>query len=366
MIVGFQPLSPSGALLSMQWSDLIGHEQQKEWFARAVARGRLANTFLFLGPDGVGKRTFARLLAKSLLCRRSNPAELSPCGACEDCAQVDALTHPDLIEVTKPADKATLPLEAIIGPPEARRTAGLCHDISLRPYGGRRKFAILDDADALAVDGANALLKTLEEPPLDSVLILISVSLQKQLPTIRSRSQIVRFQPLPPGDLARLILEQGLCTTPERAHEIAMQSDGGLTMARTLADDELATFRTGLLTSLARSQLDFIGLAKAIGALSDAGGKESIVRRPRTKLLLKMTADFYRAVALQAQGGPPSGDPALQQAVEARLADWPGGIEAAVECWNRCLEAIAQVDRNANQITLLETWSANLAASTRT
>jgi DNA polymerase-3 subunit delta' len=349
----------------MQWSDLIGHQQQKEWFARALARGRLANTFLFLGPDGVGKRTFARLLAKSLLCRRSLPDQLTPCGACDDCAQVNALTHPDLIEVTKPADKATLPLEAIIGPPEARRSAGLCHDIGLRSYGGRRKFAILDDADSLAVEGANALLKTLEEPPADSVLILISVSLQKQLPTIRSRSQIVRFQPLATADLAQLILKQGLCETPQRAHEIALQSDGGLTMARTLADEQLAAFREGLLERLAKSQLDFIDLAKAVGALSEAGGKETIVRRPRTKLLLKMTADFYRAVAIQAQGGPAASDPALQHAVETRLSNWPGGVDAALVCWNRCLEAIAQVDRNANQTTLLETWSASIAASTR-
>ena len=349
----------------MQWSDLIGHRQQKEWLALAVARGRLANTFMFLGPDGVGKRTFARLLAKSLLCRRSDPAQLAPCGTCEDCAQVSALTHPDLIEVTKPADKASLPLEAIIGPPEARRSAGLCHDIGLRPYGGRRKIAILDDADALATEGANALLKTLEEPPADSVLILISVSLQKQLPTIRSRSQIVRFQPLSPPELAQLILSQGLCDSPERALEIALQSDGGLTMARTLADEQLAAFREGLLERLAKSQLDFIDLAKAVGALSEAGGKETIVRRPRTKLLLKMTADFYRAVAIQAQGGPATSDPTLQRAVETRLTNWPGGVEAALACWNRSLEAIAQVDRNANQTTLLETWSASIAESTR-
>ncbi|MGN6546723.1 MAG: ATP-binding protein [Aureliella sp.] len=349
----------------MQWPDLIGHSLQKAWFERAVARGRLANTFLFIGPEGVGKRTFARLLAKSLLCRHSDPLALEPCGACEDCAQVEAHTHPDLIEVSKPADKATLPLDAIIGPPEARRSEGLCHDIALKPYGGRRKVAIVDDADVLAVEGANALLKTLEEPPLGSVLILLSSSLQKQLPTIRSRSQIVRFQPLEPDELARLILQQGLCESPERALEVARQSDGGLGMARTLADDELSAFRDGLLERLAKSQLDFLDLAKAIGALSEAGGKETIVRRPRTKLLLKMAADFYRALAMQLQGGEPVAESSLLRAVQARMTNWPGGVEAALDCWNRCLEAIAQVDRNANQTTLLEDWSANLDSLTK-
>ncbi len=276
----------------MDWTDLIGHDQQKVWFQRACARFRIANTFLFVGPDGIGKRTFAILLAKSLLCRNSDPAKLEFCSRCEDCAQVDAHTHPDLIEAAKPADKATFPLDALIGPPDARRSEGLCHAIGLKPYGGRRKVAILDDADTLAVEGANALLKTLEEPPLGSVLILISASLQKQLPTIRSRCQVVRFQPLTVEQLAELIVRQGLAQDPQRASEIAQQSDGGLTMARTLADEELSEFRNGLLERLAAQRLNFIDLAKAVGAISDAAGKETILRRPRTKLLLNLTADF--------------------------------------------------------------------------
>ncbi|MFO1064697.1 MAG: hypothetical protein U0892_12610 [Pirellulales bacterium] len=162
----------------MQWTDLVGHAKRASGLkAGGWRRNRLAGTFLFVGPDGCGKRTFARLIAKSLLCPNSPEGELAPCGRCPSCAQVDASTHPDLIEIAKSPDKATLPLEAIIGPPEARRSEGLCHEISLRPYSGRRKVAILDE-DYLAVEGANALLKTLEEPPADSVLVLISSSLQ--------------------------------------------------------------------------------------------------------------------------------------------------------------------------------------------
>ena len=346
----------------MQWNDLIGHQRQKEWFDRAVARGRLANTFLFLGPDGVGKRTFARLLAKSLLCHRSPPRKLEPCGACEDCAQVNAMTHPDLIEVTKPADKANIPLEAIIGPPEARRSEGFCHDISLRPYSGKRKIAILDDADALAVEGSNALLKTLEEPPPDSVVILMSVSLQKQLPTIRSRCQIIRFQPLAPEQLAQLIVQEGIAESPELALEIARQCDGGLGMARTLADESLSKFRLHLLECLSSEMLDFPSLAKTVGEVTDLVGKELIVRRPRAKLMMKMAADFYRELALQLQGAPAHPDPLVQQAIARRMQQWEGGVPAALDCWNRSLEAISQVDRNANQVALLEDWTANLAA----
>lgn len=346
----------------MQWNDLVGHQRQKEWFDRAHARGRLANTFLFLGPEGVGKRTFARLLAKSLLCHRSPPGKLEPCGACEDCAQVNAMTHPDLIEVSKPADKSNIPLELIIGPEEARRSEGLIHDVGLRPYSGKRKIAILNDADALAAEGANALLKTLEEPPPDSMLILMSVSLQKQLPTIRSRCQVIRFQPHPPEQLARLIIHEGIVESADQALDIARQCDGGLGMARTLADESLAKFRLHLLEVLANEQLEFLSLAKTVGEVTDSAGKESIVRRPRTKLMMKMAADFYRELALQLQGAEPSSDPVVQHAISTRMQNWTGGVSAAMDCWNRCLEAIAQVDRNANQNALLEDWTANLAS----
>jgi DNA polymerase III subunit delta' len=349
----------------MQWQDLIGHEQQRAWFARAVEQQRLASTFLFVGPDGSGKRTFARLLAKSLLCRKAPVRQLAPCGACPDCVQVEASTHPDLIEIAKAPEKSTLPLEAIIGPPEARHSEGLCHEISLRPFSGRRKVAILDDADFLAAEGANALLKTLEEPPADSLLILISSSLQKQLPTIRSRSQVVRFQPLSPEELTQLMLRQGLVDSPERARTIAEQSDGGLGTARTLADPELSQFRALLLERLTSRELDFIELAKAIGSIAEKAGKEAIIRRPRIKLLLKMTADFYRAVALRLSGAPLAVDADLARNVEQRLQHWPGGAAAALACWQRSLDALEHVDRNANQTALLEDWAANLAAASR-
>ncbi len=132
-------------------------------------------------------------------------------------------------------------------------------------------------------------------------------------------------------------------------------------MARTLADESLAKFRLYLLDVLAAEQLDFMGLGKTVGEISDAAGKETIVRRPRTKLMLKMAADFYRELALQLQGADPNSDTALQQAIERRMRSWHGGVSSAMDCWNRCLEAIAQVDRNANQNALLEDWPANLA-----
>ena len=353
----------------MQWEALQGHERQKGWFAAALASGRLASSFLFVGPDGIGKRTFATLLAKGLLCRKTPPQSLEACGVCEDCAQVDALTHPDLLTIAKPADKAFLPIELLIGDREKRRRSGLCYDISLRPFSGRRKIAIIDDADAFNTEGANCLLKTLEEPPPDSVLILLGTSLQRQLPTIRSRCQAILFKPLQADQLQTLILRHGICDSQERAGQLAKQSSGSLAEARILVDPELDDFREQLLAKLSQSQLPLVDLAKSCGGIVEAAGKDARIKRDRLKWLLRLSANFYRDLtlsfdAVQSELSLPinsGGTPSMSAAIQDCRSHWRCGERGAALAWSRCLLATEQVDRNANQTALLESWAADIA-----
>ncbi|MEZ6134400.1 MAG: DNA polymerase III subunit [Pirellulaceae bacterium] len=356
----------------MQWSDLIGHQQQFEWFNTAIASNRLASSFLFVGPDGIGKRTFARLLAKSLLCQHGGGESMRPCGVCEDCAQVDARTHPDLVEVAKPADKAFIPIELLIGEREKRMREGLCHDISLRPFSGRRKVAILDDADALNTEGANSLLKTLEEPPPDSLLILIGTSLQRQLPTIRSRCQAIIFRPLSADQMTTLLMRSQTVAGEEDALRLAMISGGSLTEARLLADPDLINFRGSMLGYLAASKIPMAEFTKSCSGMIDAVGKDGKLRRERMKLLLRMAAAFYRGLAIRQHAGAGTSsqevsqftlqdDPELTRAIGRAIQHWKYGAQAATRCWLRCLTAIEEVDRNANQAALLECLAADLA-----
>lgn len=349
----------------MQWDDLLGHEQQREWFRTALTNNRLATSFLFVGRSGIGKRTFARLLAKSLLCRKTQPIDLAPCGKCEDCAQVDASTHPDLIEVAKPEDKAFVPIELLIGEREKRMREGLCHDISMRPYGGRRKIAILDDADALNVEGANSLLKTLEEPPTDSILILVGSSLQRQLPTIRSRCQAIIFQPLGDSQVTELLLRHSVVETEEKAQQLAQYCNGSLAEAHLMTDPDLKQFRASLLDLLTSPRIPMMELAKSCGGIVDAAGKDAKVRRERLKLLLRQAASFYRGVTMELSNTSEQpievGDRVLAGAIQKAAARWNRDIDGAAACWQRCLTAIEHVDRNANQASLLETWSADIA-----
>ena len=191
------------------WHGILGHDDVVEQFRRTLASGRLASTYLFVGPPGVGKRRFAIELAHSLLCTESDEAALEPCGKCESCRMFAAGNHPDLELIGLPPDKATLPIDLFIGDREHRNQEGLCHRIGLRPFFGRRKVAIIDDADHFGIASANCLLKTLEEPPPSAMLILIGTSPSRQLPTIRSRSQVVRFRGLDVETVANILIESG-------------------------------------------------------------------------------------------------------------------------------------------------------------
>ena len=261
------------------WHGIHGHDDVVEQFRRAIARGRLASSFLFVGPSGIGKRTFALKLAQTLLCATRPEAAMDPCGECPSCVQAAAGSHPDLDRIGKPDGKSSIPLELLIGDAEHRRREGLCHNISLKPFFGRRKIAVIDDADDLNAEGANALLKTLEEPPPRSVLILIGTTPAKQLPTIRSRCQLIRFQPLSTESVAELLVSRELVADPAEARRLARHSEGSLQRAMELADADLWTFCGELHKRLAAPRPDGLGLAQAVAAFVDAAGKEAPARR---------------------------------------------------------------------------------------
>jgi DNA polymerase-3 subunit delta' len=345
----------------MSWHGILGHDRVVEQFRRAIQRGRLATSFLFVGPEGIGKRTFALRLAQALLCHERPESAMDPCARCPACVQVEAGTHPDLELVSKPADKSFLPLELLIGDKEHRMREGLCHNLGMKPLMGRRKVAVIDDADYLNAEGANSLLKTLEEPPPRSVLILVGTSPAKQLPTIRSRCQLVRFHPLPPEVVAQLLLAQGRVSDADKATRLAEHCGGSLRRAMVLAEDELWEFRTRLHEALASPRLDSPRLTRAVAALVEAAGKEAPARRARLREVFVLAVEFYQRVVCAKAQAPRVGE-AVGTGVGGSLANWPGDLEAATACLDRCLDALEQIDRNANQTTLIECWADDLAA----
>ena len=347
---------------------LRGHDSVLDRFRRTIHAGRLASTFLFVGPPGIGKRSFALQLAQGLLCERRPDEALDPCGACPTCAQVLAGTHPDVVVVRKPADKNYIPLELLIGDKEHRMREGLCHDISLKPYSGRRKVAVIDDADYLNQEGANALLKTLEEPPPKSLLILIGTSEQRQLPTIRSRCQVVRFSPLPESDVADLLLSTGACSDEGLARKAAALSGGSLAKAIQWCDEAFLEFRAALFENLSQRDYDLPPLAKTVTSFVESAGKEGAEKRARMREVLTMGLGFYEQLIAALSSSTSSfapKDEALQKAAATTVRWWPGDAEAATYCVEICLDALAHVDANANLTALADWWLDELSQTAR-
>jgi DNA polymerase-3 subunit delta' len=328
-----------------------GHDRIASELRQCLAQGRFPHALLFVGPDGIGKRTFALALAQALLCETAPEGALEGCGRCPGCIQVKAGAHPDFMTVERPEERHELPISVI---------RGLTGDLSLKPARGRRKVAIVDDADALSEEAANAFLKTLEEPPPGSVLILIASSAESQLETVVSRCRVVRFEPLPEADLAALLLEQQAASDPAEAARLAKLGEGSVARALGLADPALAEFRRAMIDVLAQQGgFDAPALARRLDAFAKEAGKESVDQRARARLLVGELARLFRATLWQTAGiDPPWPDPADRSAVE-RLARHLDPEDVLVLA-DRCLEADYQIHRRAYLPLVLEALTCDL------
>lgn len=280
--------------LFMIWSSLRGHQRQIEMFRRAIRRGRLAHAFLLVGPPGIGKKTFARLVAQCLFCTEHSPEELEACGSCSSCKQVQAGTHPDLLMIERPEGKQELPIDLLIGPPDKRGREGLCHDLALKPMTATRRVAIIDDANTMNDASANALLKTLEEPPAGSILFLTAPESASILSTIRSRCQPILFSPLSMPDVTDLLIQQGLTEDQAQAQSIASLCEGSLEIAEQLQSPELRKIRATVYRQLAASDFNSLAASKLFQSTLDELGKDPATQRKAALWVVRFCADFYR------------------------------------------------------------------------
>jgi DNA polymerase III subunit delta' len=198
----------------------IGHEETLQRLVDAFARDRLPHALLFSGAPGIGKSLAALSLAARLACNGSGP---SPCADCAACLQIAAGSHPDLQQLSVAAGKKEIGIDAV------RR---LKHFIAMQAVAAPRKMAIIDDADRLSIAAQNALLKTLEEPPGQALLMLVTASPDNLLTTVRSRCQRVVFRPLADDQVADVLQQCGV--PPEEARPSAARAEGspGRALAR--------------------------------------------------------------------------------------------------------------------------------------
>ncbi len=330
----------------MSWLGVKVASRAPENLRERWRKGRFPHALFFVGPAGVGKRTFARVLAQAILCEARAEHELKACGLCTSCKLVAADAHPDLLETRRPEDKQDVSVELV---------RQLCDWFALKPMRGARKVAILDDADDLTTEASNAFLKTLEEPPPGAILILIGTAPELQLETVVSRCQVERFAPLPAEELADLLLEKEVVSDRAAALELASMGEGSIARAMALADPETARFRRVLFEELAGPAATAPDLASRMLAFARTGARESAEQRRRAELMVGEIARLLQA-ALKARVGLALEGPAPEIAqASAQLAQHLSP-EQLVSILDRCLEAEYHIGRRLYLPLVLESF----------
>jgi len=336
----------------LSWKNIVGHERERAAFERVWRRGRLAHAYLFAGPLGIGKRLFAMELAKALLCERTtrdHEAPLAACDQCPDCKQVVAGSHPDVHVACRPDESMELPIEVM---------QEFCQNFRLKSARGRGKIAILDDADDLNEESANCFLKTLEEPPPRSMLILVGTAPERQLSTITSRCQIVRFAPLHEEQVVAILAQHEL-HEQKQARRLARLSGGSPGLALQLTDPALWEFRHKLLNGLASQRVNSVALSNQWIEFVEEAGKESAPKRQRAAQVLRLLVLIVQDALAMALGAEPRETDPEELNLLTKLAE-RAGPEQLLEIQERCLEADVQIDRRVQLSLVLEALTDSL------
>jgi len=216
----------------MPFHDLIDQRHAQALLRGALRSGRVSHAYLFVGPSGVGRLTAARAFAQALLCASGGD---DACGRCAPCHKVAAGVHPDL-RVISPGRSESGAERRAVGIDQIR---DLKREAAYGPYEAARKVFVVEDAEAMRAEAANSLLKIVEEPPPGIVMILIAESTTALLPTLVSRSQLIRFSFVSAAEIARALVERA-GVPAERARYLAAISGGrvGAALAAAAAGEE--------------------------------------------------------------------------------------------------------------------------------
>lgn len=309
----------------------LGHAQVRAWLRNVVATGRLSGGYLFMGPEGIGKRGIAIEFAAALRCLK--PREGWACDECNECTRIAHGHHPNVRQFAKPEDSRDLPVELV------REICDMASMTRLEP--GRRVF-IVDDADRFNESSANVFLKTLEEPPRDLTFVMLAANSAQMLPTIVSRCQSVRFSPLTQGELSQAVAGfEGLPPGEERELLLRVAQGSPGRVARMLELDALKLAEDFVKTAERDpfKASEALGAALAKGVSADAGTE---ALRERLRDVLAVISAVLRERMVAALGI--SGVAKLGRTVKDEAAS----ADALVVALNKLETLRERIDGNAN------------------
>jgi DNA polymerase-3 subunit delta' len=350
--------------------EVLGHEHARDVLGRMLGSDRVPHALLFHGPEGVGKHLVAERFATSLLCVEPR-ADASACRRCPACSKATHGNHPDLLVTTRlpktetksaadpgdyeedgddPGDAKSGELKKWIVVSQIRE---LSEHASYAPREGRRRVFVVDPADRMNAESQNALLKTLEEPPERTVILLVSSRPHVLLPTVRSRCFQMGFAPMPPEALAAELASRGLPRDEARLRAALAEGCPGRAMTLDLA--VLAKRRSALLAALEALAASPRGAAGMSGFVEELLGDDEAWMLESLDLLTALLRDAARSASGQ--------DAILHTDVAPRIAGLGRTLGAG-----RAAELVGLTDRlrgdgrlNVNKTLMAETLFAAVA-----
>lgn len=316
------------------WAEIPGQSELVDYFRQAVAGGEVGHAYLFIGPDGVGKEAVARALAAALNCREQG------CGVCSHCQRIRRGVHPDVFAIEPEGNFLLL-----------AQIRELRQRVYLRPLEGRRKVYLIREAESLTPVTANALLKMLEEPPLDVVFILMAQNEDSLLATVRSRCQEVRFHMVSQGSL-REHLKSHCQLSDEQAALISRVSGGIPGRALAIAQSEEAQERRRLVLEL----LDSLSAIDVFEVFQMAERLMTEIRRPIDNLKQEQEAELAAALERASQGQASALKKRLQaahkRAVNRQELEGVADVLRTLTSWYRDLLVLKESGRTEILINL--------------
>jgi DNA polymerase III subunit delta' len=325
-------------MTSENWG-LLGHEWAVEMLKQHLVRNSVRHAYLFCGPPGLGRRTLALRFAQALNCLNP-PVPGEPCGTCKTCQQIERMQYPDLTVIQADKEGGSLKVELI---------RELRQSLSLKPYQGSFRVALLLRFQEATVGAANALLKTLEEAPAHAVLLLTADTPEQLPPTIPSRCEILRLRSLPVERVELFLKENG--AEGAKAHLLAHLSGGRPGYAlRLMQDQEALEFRS---RRLAEIQKLLKSTRRERFAYAEKLTEKKYQERERLHETLLLWLAFWRDVLMQVAGSDaPLVNVDYRSEIEAMASRL--SLPAARQLVNTAEGAVEWLEKNVNARLLAE------------
>lgn len=326
----------------MAFADILGHERIVDVLMRSLRTGKTAHSYIFEGVSGCGRRKTAMTLIQALFC---TVLPDDACGGCPSCRKVAGGNHADIHFIEPLPDKRDISIDQL---------RAMQRELSLRPYEATRKACIIEPAERMNVYSANSLLKTLEEPPGDALIILLTENAGMLLPTVRSRCQLIRFSHLSPEHIQTLLERSGI--DAGAASLAAPVSGGSMRQAIGLDNEALVARREAVLKALETVDID------RIATVFDASEELYVPKdRDATVETLDMMLSFFRDAVNLAAGSSEILNRNIRPAIES--ISKRRSFSRNLELLNMIFETRRAVQRNANEKLALDTLLMNIAAA---